>query len=98
MIIASHFFVLPHEAKSIVFPKLICRKSFIQSSTRKVSFLLLKTATRRNTREMAALKRENHEEHRRRSQAQDNIVPRLQKDYFTQVSEQIEGRLTKESP
>ena len=44
---------------------------------------------------MAALNKENCEEHPRSNLAQNSLVPRSQEDYITQVSEEIEGRVTK---
>ena len=52
-------------------------------------------ATLRNNRELAALNKENCEELLRRNLAQNSNVPRSQEDYITQVSEEIEGRVTK---
>ena len=52
-------------------------------------------ATLRNKRKHAALNKENCEEHPRSNLAQNSIVPRSQEDYITQVSEEIEGRVTK---
>ena len=52
-------------------------------------------ATVRNKRKLAALNKENCEEHPRRNLAQNSNVPRSQEDYITQVSEEIEGRVTK---
>ena len=49
----------------------------------------------RNKRKLAALNKENCEEHPRSNLAQNSNVPRLQGDYITQVSEEIEGRVTK---
>ena len=49
----------------------------------------------RNRRKLAALNKENCEEHPRSNLAQNSIVPRSQEDYITQVSEEIEGRVTK---
>ena len=49
----------------------------------------------RNKRKLAALNKENSEEHPRSSLAQNSNVPRSQEDYITQVSEEIEGRVTK---
>ena len=51
--------------------------------------------TTRNKRKLAALNKENCEEHPRSNLAQNSIAPRSQKDYITQVFEQIEGRVTK---
>ena len=44
---------------------------------------------------MAALNRENCEEHPRSNLAQNSNVPRSQEDYITQVSEENEGIVTK---
>ena len=51
--------------------------------------------TLRNKRKLAALNKENCEEHPRSNLAQNSIVPRSQEDYITQVSEELEGRVTK---
>ena len=48
----------------------------------------------RNKRKLAALNRENCGEHPRSNLAQNSNVPRSQEDYITQVSEEIEGRVT----
>ena len=50
--------------------------------------------TIRNKRKLAALNKENCEEHPRSNLAQNSSAPRSQ-DYITQVSEKIEGRVTK---
>ena len=47
-------------------------------------------ATLRNKRKLAALNKENCEEHPRSNLAQKSNVPRSQEDYITQVSEEIE--------
>ena len=52
-------------------------------------------ASLRKKRNMAALNNENNEEHPRSNLARNSIVPRSQEDYITQVSEEIEGRVTK---
>ena len=52
-------------------------------------------ATLRNQRKLAALNKENCEELPRRNLAQNSNVPRSQEDYITQVSEEIEWRVTK---
>ena len=44
---------------------------------------------------MAALSKENSEEHPRSNLAQNSSAPRSQEQYITQVSEEIEGRVTK---
>ena len=51
--------------------------------------------TTRNKRKLAALNKENCEEHPRSNLAQNSSAPRSQEDYITQVSEEIEGRVTK---
>ena len=68
---------------------------FIQSSTLLVIFPPLKLATLRNKRKIPAINKENHEEQHTISQARDTNVPRIQEDYVTQVSEEIEGRVMK---
>ena len=47
-----------------------------------------------NKQELAALNKEDHEENLRSTLAQNTIVPRSQEDYITQVSEEIEDRVT----
>ena len=49
-------------------------------------------ATLRNKKKLAALIRENCEEHRRSNLAQNSNVPRSQEDYITEASDEIEGR------
>ena len=51
--------------------------------------------TTRNKRKLAALNKENCEEHPRSNLAQNLSAPRSQEDYITQVSEEIEGRVIK---
>ena len=51
--------------------------------------------TPRNKRKLAALNKENCEEHAKSNLAQNSKAPRSQQDYITQVSEEIEGRVTK---
>ena len=48
-----------------------------------------------NKSKWAALNKENCEEHPEKILAQNSKIPRSQEDYITQVSEQIEGRVTK---
>ena len=48
-----------------------------------------------NKRKLAASNKENCEEHPRNNLASTSNVPRSQEDYITQVSEEIEGRVTK---
>ena len=49
----------------------------------------------RNKKKLAALNKENCEEHPRSNLTQNSAAPRSQEDYITQVSEEIEGRVTK---
>ena len=49
----------------------------------------------RNEKKLAALNEENCEEHPRSNLAQNSSAPRSQEDCITQVSEEIEGRVTK---
>ena len=49
----------------------------------------------RNKRNLAALKKENCEEHPRSHVAQNSNVLRSQENYISQVSDEIEGRVTK---
>ena len=49
----------------------------------------------RNKRKLADLNKENCEEHPRSKLAQNSNAPRSQGDYLTQVSEEIEGKITK---
>ena len=51
--------------------------------------------TTRNKRKLAALNKESCEEHPRSNLAQNSSAPRPREDYITQVSEEIEGRVTK---
>ena len=51
--------------------------------------------TTRNKRKLAALNKENCEENPRSNMAQNSAAPSSQEDYITQVSEEIEGRVTK---
>ena len=51
--------------------------------------------TTRNKRKLAALNEENCEEHPRSNLAQNSSAPRSHEDYITQVSEEIERRVTK---
>ena len=48
----------------------------------------------RHKRNLAALNRKNCEEYPRGNLASTSNVPRSQEDYITQVSEEIEGRVT----
>ena len=49
----------------------------------------------RKKRKLAALNKENCEEHPRSNLTQNSNIPRSQEDYITQVYEEIEGRVTK---
>ena len=51
--------------------------------------------TTRNKRKLAALNKENCEEHPRSNLAQNSSAPRSQEDYITQFSEEIDWRVTK---
>ena len=51
-------------------------------------------ATLRNKRKFAAVTGETQEEHPRNSQSRNTSVPRINEEYITQVSEEIEGRVT----
>ena len=52
-------------------------------------------ATLRIRRKLAALNKENCEEHPMSNLAPNSNVPRPKEDYVTQISEKIEGRVTK---
>ena len=52
-------------------------------------------ATLRNKRKLAELNQQNCEEHPRSNSAQNSNIPRSQEEGITQVSEEIEGRVTK---
>ena len=47
-------------------------------------------ATLRNKSKLAALNKDNYEEHPRSNLAQNSNVPRSQEDYIPQVSEEVE--------
>ena len=49
----------------------------------------------RNKRKLAALNKENCEEHPRSNLVEKSNVPRSQQDDTTQVSDEIEGRVTR---
>ena len=51
-------------------------------------------ATLRNKRKLAAVTRETQEENPRSGQPRNTSVPRINEEYITQVSEEIEGRVT----
>ena len=52
-------------------------------------------ATLRNKRKLAAVTRETQEENLRNGQSRNTSVPRINEEYITQISEEIEGRVTK---
>ena len=49
----------------------------------------------RNKRKLAAVTRETQEENPRNGQSRNTSVPRSNEEFITQLSEQIEGRVTK---
>ena len=78
-----------------------CKQQFEFPSKKTIIYFSLKNAfpvemaTLRNKRKLASLNKENCEEHPRSNLAQNSNVPRSQEDYITQVSVEIEGRVTK---
>ena len=52
-------------------------------------------ATLRNKRKLAAVTRETLEENPRNGQSRNTSVPRINEEYITQVSEEIQGRVSK---
>ena len=52
-------------------------------------------ATLRNKRKLAAVTREIQDENPRNGQSRNTSVPRINEDYLTHLSEEIEGRITK---
>ena len=52
-------------------------------------------ATLRNKRKLAAVTRETQEENPRNGQSRNTSVPRINEEYVTKVSEEIESRVTK---
>ena len=52
-------------------------------------------ATLRNKRKLKAVTRETQEEHPRNGQSRNTSIPRINEEYITQVSVEIEGRITK---
>ena len=52
-------------------------------------------ATLRNKRKLAAVTREIQDENPRNGQSRNTSVPRINEDYLTQLSEEIEGKITK---
>ena len=51
--------------------------------------------TTRNKRKLAALNKKNCKEHPKSNLTENSNIPRSQEDCITQVSEEIEGRVTK---
>ena len=51
--------------------------------------------TLRNKRKLAAVTKETQEEHPSNGQSRNTSVPRINKEYITQVSEEIESRVIK---
>ena len=49
----------------------------------------------RNKTKLAPMNEENNEDHPRNIQVRNTNSPRIQEDYIAQVSEEIEGRVTK---
>ena len=66
-----------------------------QSNFQNWEHFSLEKATLRSKKRLAAINKEKCEEHPRRYQGQNSSVARSQKDYITQVSEEIESRVTK---
>ena len=60
-----------------------------------VVFPSLNMITLRNKRKLAAMNRDNYEDHPWNIQAFSTNSPWIQKDYITQVSEEIESKVTK---
>ena len=54
-------------------------------------------ATFRNKRKLAAVARETQEERLRNGRSRNTSVPRINEEYITQVSEEIESRFTKKT-
>ena len=52
-------------------------------------------ATLRNKRKLAAVTTETQEENPRKDQSRNTSVPRINEKYITEVSEEIEGRVSK---
>ena len=52
-------------------------------------------ATLRNKRILAAVTRETQEEHLRNGQSRNTSVPKINEEYIKQLSEEIEGRVSK---
>ena len=52
-------------------------------------------ATLRNKRKLAAVTRERQEENPRNGQSRNTSVPRINEEYITQISDEIEGRVSR---
>ena len=52
-------------------------------------------AALRNKRKLIAVTRKTQEEHPTNGQSRNTSVPRINEEYITQVSEEVEGRVTK---
>ena len=52
-------------------------------------------ATLRNEKNVTAINRDSHEDHPRNNRARNINSPRVQEDYISQFSEEIESRVTK---
>ena len=52
-------------------------------------------ATLRNKRKLAAVTRKTQEENPRNGQSRNTSVPRINEEYITELSEEIEGRVSK---
>ena len=52
-------------------------------------------ATSRNKRKLVAVTRETQEEHYRNGRSRNTSIPKINEEYITQVSEEVEGRVTK---
>ena len=55
----------------------------------------LRMVTLRIKRKRAAVNRENHEETSRSNQSRNTVVPGFQQECTSQLSEEIDGRVTK---
>ena len=60
-----------------------------------IVFLSLRKTALRNKTKLAAIKKDNHEEHPSDNQAGDTNVSRFREDFIIQVSAETEDRLTK---
>ena len=51
-------------------------------------------AESRNKRKQAAVNRDNQEEYPRNNISRETVIPEINEEYITQVSEELEGRVT----